>query len=382
MRDSNRIGFIGNPDRLPLGSKDNTGNIVHGYAARSFFKDWVKVGTNCSDENIARVRDSVSHLGFVTATMLHVNRTPKYIASHENVANFIEKLDLPVTTFGFGCQAVLGQSIKNAEVDSRSVRLLKSISDHAKTIAVRGEFTAELCNKYGVKNVEVVGCQSAYFGGVNNWERRDGFFKDFDKNNDKSAAYLSLGPDESKLLGLALKGGSDIVGQGDPTEERISLGSLSREDYLSNEGDVWEPPYLIRAFDEGLIDKGKYFDYIKKKFFKFYNVEDWVKYFSSGYGFCYGTRFHGNMVAFWAGVPALWIAHDMRTLELCQHLRLPYLMHDDLNAISCVEDLYELCDYTDFWKGFEDNLKRFGGYLSRNDVYQFLDDRYSEILSR
>ncbi len=380
MQNASKIGFIGNPSGLPHGSKDNTGNIVHGYAARSFFKDWVKVGTNTSADNIARTRESITHLGFVTATMLHVNRTPKYIASHENVADFIEKLDLPVTTFGFGCQAELGQSIKDAKVDDRSVRLLKAISDRAESIAVRGEFTAELCNKYGVKNVEVIGCQSAYFGGLQNRDRKDAFFNKFNASEEKSGVYLSLGPDESKLLEIAINSGSNIIGQGDPTEERISTGDLSREDFLKNGNDHWEPPYLLRMFESGKVSKSDYFDYIKKSFYKFYTVEDWVNHFSDGYGFCYGTRFHGNMIAFWAGVPSLWIAHDMRTFELCEHLKLPYIMHDKLQQLSSADELYELCDYSSYWNAFDNRLSDFARYLKINNVTQFLSENYRSSL--
>lgn len=374
MNSIKKIGFIGNPAILPHGSKDNTGNIVHGYAARSFFKDWVKVGTNITDENIQKVRENVSHLGFVAATMLHVNRTPKYIHSHENVAKFIEKLDLPVTTFGFGCQAELDQTIADAKVDERSVRLLRAISDHATSIAVRGEFTADLCIKYGVKNVEVIGCQSAYFGGMKNWANKDDFLNLSKKECEKSAAYLSLGPDERKLLEIALESHSDLIGQGDPTEEKIASGELAFSDYIRDDDSNWEPPYLKKMFNDGTLQREFYYNYVKKNFYKFYNVEDWLKHFSGNYDFCYGTRFHGNMIAFWAGIPSLWIAHDMRTLELCEQLKLPYIKHQEINNISHVDQLFEKCDYSDYWRSFPSALKSFRNYLEENDVAQFLSN--------
>ncbi|MBO9356739.1 hypothetical protein GG851_22340 [Bordetella petrii] len=163
-----KIGFIGNPMRLPPLSRDNTGNIVHGHAARALFADPVDVKSDRSDENIEKVRERITHLGLIAATMLHTKKPPKYIDGHDRAADFIEKLDLPVCAFGFGCHAGINDTISEANVDSRTLRLLRAIAERSETVGVRGEFTADLCVKYGVKNVSVVGCQSAYIAAALN----------------------------------------------------------------------------------------------------------------------------------------------------------------------------------------------------------------------
>ena len=38
-----------------------------------------------------------------------------------------------------------------------------------------------------------------------------------------------------------------------------------------------------------------------------------------------GSRFHGNIAAILSGVPALFLVHDMRTLELCEYFRVPHV---------------------------------------------------------
>ena len=48
----------------------------------------------------------------------------------------------------------------------------------------------------------------------------------------------------------------------------------------------------------------------------------WIEELSA-YDFAYGTRIHGNIAALLAGTPAVVLAHDSRTLELCRSLRHP-----------------------------------------------------------
>ena len=54
----------------------------------------------------------------------------------------------------------------------------------------------------------------------------------------------------------------------------------------------------------------------------FFDVSDWMDYYK-GFDFVIGTRIHGTMLALQAGTPALCIAHDSRTLELCQTMKMP-----------------------------------------------------------
>jgi hypothetical protein len=373
-----RIGFIGNPSVLPVGSKDNTGNIIHGYAARAMFQTPGKMTTDASEENLRDVRSRFTHVGFVAATMLHVNRVPKYIASHEHAAEFVEKLQLPVCTFGFGCQAPLGQKISEAEVDPRSVRLLRAISANAKVIAVRGQFTADLCAKYGVKNVSVVGCQSCYYSGVTQWEAKPSL----KQPPKRPVAYVSLSPDESHALRLMMAGTAAIIGQGDVTDEAIRNGSITRADFIADTANYWLPPFLRAMFDDGRVTRADYYDYIASSYHKFYNVPDWIAHIRENYDFCFGTRFHGNMAALLSGVPALWLVHDMRTKELCEHLGLPSFEHAALSGIKDIAELASHCDYSSFWAGFPARLKQFIEYVRANDVEDLLAPEFAGKAAR
>lgn len=369
-----RIGFIGNPSLLPQGSKDNTGNIIHGYAARALFQEPGKITSEPSDENISEVRSRFTHLGFVAATMLHVNRIPKYINSHVQAAEFVEKLQLPVCTFGFGCQAPLGQKISDSEVDPRSVRLLRAISANAKTIAVRGQFTADLCAKYGVKNVSVVGCQSLYYTGVTQWDAKPSL----KIPPSRPVANFSLGPDERHVLRLMMTNNAAFIGQGDITDQAIRSGEITRSDFISDTGSYWLPPFLKKLFDDGDIERSSYYDYIAAHYHKFFTVPEWTDHIRNNYDFCFGTRFHGNIAALLSGVPALWLIHDMRTKELCEQLGLPAIDHSAVKDIKSITELASHCDYQDFWTGFPKRLEHFMKYLQDNDVENLLTTTFSD----
>lgn len=361
-----KIGFIGNAAGSAPGSKDNTGNNVHGHAARDLFNEWSTIRSQPSDENIAKLRSEITHLGFIAATMLHTRKPPSYIEGHVNAAAFVEKLDLPVVAFGFGCHAMLNETVADAQVDARSVRLLQVLAERADTVGVRGEFTADLCAKYGVKNVTVVGCQSAYIAGVLNFRRRD-----LTTSCDRPAINVSLGPDERQLLRLGMAADAGIIGQGDTTEESITEGSLTRDQFI-NDSSLWVFPYLQRAFSENDPTRGQYYDYINRNFHKFYTVPTWRAFMAENYDFCLGTRFHGNMAAFQAGVPAMWVIHDLRTKELCDHLNLPSIMSSELLDYSDIKQVANACSYETFWKKLPQRINEFQAYLDGNGVGELL----------
>lgn len=370
---SKNIGFIGNSGALAKGTKANTGNIIHGHAARAIFDKRQGVSTELSTENLEKIRSEISHLGVVAATMLHVGKAPGYIESQVEQAKFIEALDLPVCTFGFGCQAELGTKISDAEVDKRSIRLLQVLADRSTTVAVRGEFTADLCAKYGVKNAEVIGCQSVYYSAA---QHAPGAFTHRDQIGRVAGNPTSL-PDEGIIVRFMIEHGIDYIGQNDMIQEKLADGSLSAADFSSNK-ELCSLPGICGLIEEGHISAESYHAYMKKHFHKFYDVPSWIEHIANNYDFAFGTRFHGNVAALQAGVPALWLEHDMRLQELCQHFALPSIAQKDFERVCSVEHLKELCDFSPFELRLPRLMELFLGYLEKNGVLgqvdaQFLD---------
>jgi polysaccharide pyruvyl transferase WcaK-like protein len=57
------------------------------------------------------------------------------------------------------------------------------------------------------------------------------------------------------------------------------------------------------------------------------------------FDFVVGPRFHGVMLGIQAGVPGAVIAHDSRTLELCQTMVIPVRDHKDIPDKFGIRDL-------------------------------------------
>src|ERR1700730_18516429 len=149
---------------------DNNGNMIHAAAARrliSKYTEYQKPG-EWTKEDIERLRSEHSHIVFVTANLIRLGvprddpSMKEIVASQILLAKNIERAGLPIVVFGLGSQAGLNGPFEFTAIPE-TVRLLKVISAHSRHIAVRGEFTAEACVKLGVKNVEVVGCQSMFW---------------------------------------------------------------------------------------------------------------------------------------------------------------------------------------------------------------------------
>jgi polysaccharide pyruvyl transferase WcaK-like protein len=56
----------------------------------------------------------------------------------------------------------------------------------------------------------------------------------------------------------------------------------------------------------------------------FFNIPSWMEHYRR-FDFVVGLRIHGVMLALQAGVPALCIAHDSRTIELCETMKVPFV---------------------------------------------------------
>jgi hypothetical protein len=99
----------------------------------------------------------------------------------------------------------------------------------------------------------------------------------------------------------------------------------------------------------------------------FFSVEEWLGCTRTTSA-AIGTRFHGNIAALLAGTPALFLVHDMRTLELCELLRAPHLVLDRAwGAEEIVERLLGM-DYGPFVAQFRRVMTEWRLFLARNGL--------------
>lgn len=363
------IGIFGNAVRLNPDSSENTGNMVHAHAALCMFSAAAPISTRVDADNIADLRQKNSHLAYAAATVLQVNSVTPWLDKLVELADFIEAADLPVVTFGFGHSSKNRDfALRDAEIDPRSVRLLRVLSDHTETLAVRGELTAELCAKVGVKNVTVIGCQSLYHAASKNspesWQHRH--------HTGRSTASITGGLDLTDMIDFCIKHAVDIIGQDEFAEHRIARGTLSLAEFTGETGSFTLPESLAKGLAQKAVSLRAYHAYCAERFHKFYDMPTWVAHIRKNYDFAFGTRFHGNVAALLAGTPALWLTHDTRTVELCRHFRLPSIKAQDFWAYRSIDELKEAADYAPFTRRLPGLIDTFFSYLKTNGVYPSL----------
>ncbi len=363
-----KTAFCGITEKGREGSRENTGNFLHGYAARHIVGDHVNVNIrDTSEESLQKVRDTCSHLAFVAATTIPVNANPDFTNGHVTLADYIEKLGLPTVVFGLGAQAPLNTAIADCKVNPNTVRLLETLSRHSESIAVRGTFTAELCNALGIQNVEVVGCQSCFIS-----LRPDFRFPELGSDLEGSRAIFNFTrhSNEKALLASAMRAGAAHIGQSEHFEYAIK-GKPVYEDIADVPEDLLAllPAAQLKLFRSGAVSFAAYHRWINDRFHQFYSMPAWFEFLDQGFDFCVGTRFHGNMASMQRGIPSLWVTHDSRTKEFCDHLGLPQVALADIPADVRIEELVkEKIDTAHFNRKYPENYRRFHEYLRRNGV--------------
>ena len=342
---------------------DNTGNMIHAAAARRMMSKFVEYEGpgEWSEADIERLRSEHSHLVFVTANLIRLGvpsdhpSIKQLMAGLVPLAKNIERAGLPVVVFGLGTQAAENgpyEFTAAAEV----VRLLKVISDHSRKIAVRGPFTAEACTKLGIKNVEVIGCQSMF------WHRTPQFsWMVSEPILDKPESVVfnfTDAPAEASLINQAMARGHDVIGQQNDAEEDVKageVGSSPAEPVKYNWG-------VAFAFEKGLMNRANYEQWIRSHFYQFRRPEPWLEHMRR-YGFSYGTRLHGNIAAMLAGVRAVWIVHDMRLKEVCDHFFLPTIEFEQVRRGVDLRTLYDRADYSQCHRVYPDRYRALYEYV-------------------
>ena len=78
-----------------------------------------------------------------------------------------------------------------------------------------------------------------------------------------------------------------------------------------------------------------------------------------------GMRFHGNMMALQAGIPAVWLVHDNRTRELLNLLQLPTFKFTE--GLS-LQQIYTEADYSEFNKRYPTLYSNYREFLLKNGM--------------
>lgn len=269
------------------------------------------------------------------------------LATHANnrdisiFSDLVEKLEMKTIVLSLGISDY-SASIKNdyPELHPSLIKILEISTRTSKYIGVRGPYTAHVLNKHGFKNVLPIGCPTMFWNlkpniNINVKNKYDNPLIVYQENIAKDG--FSLIDNDIKLLGQDFK---DEVIFTSNLDDDIKLVNYQNNFYnnLNNKEEV-----LNLISENGLFPD---------------HFDEWFETIGKS-DFVFGPRLHGVICALMQGIPAVLTTRDLRTKEMVEMFKIPFVEHSTLENIS-VSELINSIDFTDFFNTY---IKRYNNYL-------------------
>jgi hypothetical protein len=240
----------------------------------------------------------------------------------KNRAASFARLQCRLVMIGLGAQSGVDKKIPH--IEQGTIDWIREIQKRgqasAPNISVRGQFTLEVMQHYGIADQAVVlGCPSLFI----NPERDLGqvIAGRFGKirrvavaaGNEKWGPLRNV---ERSLARLVTDTGGSYVGQSSFNMYKITRGEARELDAAALE--------KCREYICPHLDTEQFIDWTERHGHLFFDIQSWMEHYRR-FDFVIGARIHGVMLALQAGIPGVVIAHDSRTLELCETMMVPHV---------------------------------------------------------
>lgn len=241
-----------------------------------------------------------------------------------HIADLIEPTNLPICIVGLGAQADIDEK-KIPVLPAGTERMMKLISERSSQISVRGTFSAEVLNHYGIKNVVVTGCPSLLLAGeVAPSIRRFDLSQKQEISIGSTRHGFNPTDDFQRYFYMqAIKHDLDIVLQSELSDMYFALGRLNNAEILERATACCSDFYQERA---EIVSP-----YLQRHAKVFFDLNQWLDYMS-GKSLYVGTRVHGVIASLLSGTPAILVCHDSRTEEMAHSLHLPHVLCRDIDT--------------------------------------------------
>ncbi len=309
----------------------NTGNMIFTHALqKNMHVDTMPYHDFLKSTQIQNITDAVLLTDLIWITE---NADFSYLIEQ---LNEIQKPFIPISV---GVQNGLNNI--NYRLNNSVKRALEMIQERA-VIGVRGEITADILNKNGIKNIQIIGCPSMYYWSHPKYK----IYKDNASNLVKTAFnfrtfYGRLSKNEAHFLSYCVTRKYDFIEQ-------------------------TEYPLV-----EKMCPSSEYYKYVFPTINQhrniFFSAEKWKEYMKS-FDFSIGARFHGNVVALWNGIPALFIVIDSRMKEMLEYFSLPYISMNDFDETKDIGYYYDLANYEKFNKNYAKCFNNYIDFLQKNNI--------------
>lgn len=248
--------------------------------------------------------------------------------------------DKPLLPVGIGFSKEDMDGAKDFKLDSASVKTLAAIAERCVSVGVKGEYSAEILAKYGIKNSVIIGCPSMYL----------------------DVAKLKKISVEDKTLEKLSGAFKPIWGKFSDAERELLEFFQDNNFSLTASTKMELAPENID--NEKLFVKLKRYEQDRQIYF---SASEWNKSFE-GVDFAMGMDFYHNVAALQAGVPALFVTYETTGRELCRFFRLPCIDISEFDSRKTVKDYYRMADYSLFKAAIDDNYRKFIDFLTANGV--------------
>lgn len=335
-------------------SQDNVRgqNIGNGYIAYGFLKALfgrpVKVDhisnaleAKLSDQLAEEINQKYSHLVWTMKDDIREDFSGLPI---ERITHFLEKITIPIVPVSLCANSFNGYDPSLAErLSPNQKRNFSLLSEKSKLIGVRGNYSAEILNSLGIKNVRVIGCPSYFENGPTRALQKKPW--DADKVITTATFFNSGLPRTSHLL----------------QDELYFINLLYLEKALPSTRNITAQPFNLDEIPTSFQLLAKAMAG-RLEFFSDYSR--WATFFkSNNHCLTIGTRLHSGILSINSGVPAIVTNPDSRARETCEYLRIPY--DPTIHSRSNIREVFENLDLSEMNNAYPVLYKEFLDFLDR-----------------
>ncbi|MDR2929335.1 MAG: polysaccharide pyruvyl transferase family protein [Propionibacteriaceae bacterium] len=278
---------------------------------------------------------------------------PSFADELAELTNLIACLDIPVVVVGCGVQAPLSGQVAPSSLDETVAGFVSVVLEHSATIGVRGEITAAYLKRLGFGDdaVDVVGCPSMFMYGpqLSLTQTGRGITRE-------SRVSLNVSPYRPEMAAVCLDHADRYPNLVYTAQDRTTLELMITGEWDSR---VRRPPGSLTSLEHPLFRQNRVRFCL--------DPTTWMEHLRS-FEFSFGTRIHGNITALLAGVPAVVLAHDSRTLELAQYHQIPHRALSRDHANMDAVELFSHADWTQTVSGHAERWSRMATFLERNGL--------------
>ena len=335
----------------------NTGNLVYAYAICNHLPDHARV------MNIGTVPEYMNRAGQIGVIQAANQLGAHFDASTQ--ADRFDRLEIKLVAIGLGAQSTSEDTMPALRPSTTEWvrRIVERAPGAVPNLAVRGDFTVKVLEHYGFTGVaEVLGCPSLFLNPNPHLGREIAKNIRIPRRIAVAAGHQNwrhLAHIEAALGRLVTQTDGSYIGQ-----HGFEMIALTR-----GEAERLPPKELMRCRDYVCPDMelDDFTRWSRAYGNVFFNVSNWIEH-CRRFDFVVGTRIHGTAIALQAGVPALCIVHDARTLELCRTMKVPYVLAGELAGGIQLDDLLALAHFDPF--EFDENrrllCRRYTTFLKNN----------------